>query len=705
MLESSEFPYYMGGLPPKIPSSEQSAEKVGESPSSLITQLIIEKIEVPSSPHTRELPDVTVMNQQSIDEGIQKSLSDIHDLEQFPAQIENVELISEFIQGWVADFILKGVAFSIQNGLPPLLELAKLPTDLPHYEAAFENIKFVSDLIEIGTGSAALIYKHRILKTAQKTIANISNMQLDSEQRTRLNVLSAKINQQEQQLSGSMGKAAIKTTRSLVLLSNYAMRFVSHPLVNAVTSGFGYIASGLSCVLYAMSYKGIKNSLKKEHSWKKDFNELLDSELLKIDRTLLEKSQISAPIKELSPVNEVPTPVKEVSTPIKDVSPLVNEVSPLIKELLQTREIRKNTQLSTLETAIAVDPTKKVDIQDKVRQMKNFGLNQFIDNLEKQSLSEVEWKSRLKERLGSAYDSDLAKALYHDYRFIERISDSETHSAEDKADAIADVKKMIAENISQCNQKWIDQQSDKSLLSTYNDYHLVLDSTLKASLSNMIKVKHKVESKFLKMKKTIIGTNLATTAVYFGLSLAVGVLGLATTPFGGAGLILLLCSAGALTVGWGVSGSAYYQSYKIKPDATAALFKGSYLRLYFYYTMAKIQRVQTKSDHWNEKALALEKELEYKGWKDFSKNAKLQISDQPGQFDTLNVLSNTISCCDPSLLRIETKELLKKQLGIDVDGLQDSIKNEPEMKRMISSFFNLEPEDLIKFIERQKEMS
>ena len=132
-------------------------------------------------------------------------------------------------------------------------------------------------------------------------------------------------------------------------------------------------------------------------------------------------------------------------------------------------------------------------------------------------------------------------------------------------------------------KNWIDNQSQDIVLSTYVDYHSVLDPTLKNSIAQMVSKKHKVEESFLKMKKIFTGTRFTAATIIAGIALALTIIALVSNPIGAAALVITLLTVASALLTAGLYAASYHQAYGQKPGLTAAALKGSYIRLYYYY--------------------------------------------------------------------------------------------------------------------------
>ncbi len=306
-------------------------------------------------------------------------------------------------------------------------------------------------------------------------------------------------------------------------------------------------------------------------------------------------------------------------------------------------------------------------------------------------------------------------------------------------------------------QTWYKKQSQDDLLRFYIDHQETIESTTKNALKEMVSKKYEIETKFInfKLTRSSLAFSLATISLTVGCTLAV--IGLLTSPVGGAGLILLILSIGSIATSFGISGAGLYQAYREKPEATGAFFKGIQLKIlwtqlqqaiqnYFHQSkekklveVAKIlhnlqqstmqkeepkyqeafiaykkaktdfEQSQERVQKWNQKLQHLQNGLAKKHWHDFARQASLKSSESLESFDTLRAFNEALQACDLRLLSDETKTLLKMQLGLDLETLQAEVKksaeNNPEtIKNALQKFFILDDAGLISFIEAQQDL-
>ena len=87
-------------------------------------------------------------------------------------------------------------------------------------------------------------------------------------------------------------------------------------------------------------------------------------------------------------------------------------------------------------------------------------------------------------------------------------------------------------------QTWFRKQSQDDLLRFYIDHQETIENTTKNALKEMVSKKFEIETRFInfKLTRSSLAFSLATISLTVGCTLAV--IGLLTSPVGGAGLIL-----------------------------------------------------------------------------------------------------------------------------------------------------------------------
>ena len=116
----------------------------------------------------------------------------------------------------------------------------------------------------------------------------------------------------------------------------------------------------------------------------------------------------------------------------------------------------------------------------------------------------------------------------------------------------------------------------------------------------------------------------------------------------------------------------------------------------------EIKERQLQSKQWSKQAEELNETLEKLAWCDFASNAKLKLHSEKETFDTLDTLNQLLSNCDFDLLSDETKEMLEKQLGIDIPALEyERKKDGTAVKTMVRNFFNMYDDAFVQFVGQQ----
>lgn len=303
-------------------------------------------------------------------------------------------------------------------------------------------------------------------------------------------------------------------------------------------------------------------------------------------------------------------------------------------------------------------------------------------------------------------------------------------------------------------EAWYKTQSkDKlQLLEFYVDHQETIELTVKNSLRQMVTKKHAMEARLLNFKYLSSTANFTAATVVFGVSLALAIIGLATTPLGGAGFILLGLSVGSTIISVGLVLEGHRRAYIEKPTSTWAIWtQGIEIRMfwgrfrsnfYSYRQTAKKERLTKSAKHlyqlqqtatdkddqkylsalkaykkakadvennqkkiaeWDQRLKKFKNIMTQKGWKDFSRQASLKISEDASAFDTLQAFVHAFENCDITLLSKETKKLLETELGIDLANLEEQHKKNPHwVKNTLQNFFTLNDSELVEFMGLQK---
>lgn len=655
-------------------------------------------------------------------------------IEENLTESESLNTVTTIIQDWVVDFTLKDGAFSFHHGLPFMLEKMNVissPSNLSNLNPAFRWMRAITDVIDLGTGLVGIFHKKKILNAMQKTIAELKSKSalLQPEQLKRLEYLIKLINYEEDQLSTKIKEQTGRGVRSYLSITSFSLSWLTQSsLVVNIVNVLGHISSGIGAIFSGVHFYKSSKNLKTHRQWSKDFIGWVKSKTLSISREkMLETTQQNL----------------------------------VIQHLKTKRNQRNEAHLKILNET---NSNEKMNlIHDKVYKIKCSGLQNFIEKLNGQEISVNELQERLQEKLGCTLDPLLIQTIRNAYvNYLTQIENTKDLPSKEKQELLIPAKKEIEKQIGNCVRAWMNAQSKETLISTYIDYQAVLDSTVKSSLVEMVKIKHGEAANILTVKRNIGGISFTIASAIFAAGLAFMIIALVANPIGAAALVMILLTAASITIGFALAGVGHYYAYREQPRLTSTILKGAYLRLYSYYIVATIhrikekianyvqhdrqqkreqlaassmgqlplfssssspspnealthstfrvnveqdfQKIQLKSEYWKNKAIALEKEFEESAWKDFAEKSDLQVATQPNTFDTLEVLAEALSDCDLTLLDADTIEFLEKQLGINIHILQKEIEKDPQaIKKLLKEFFNTSAGGFVKFIQLKKE--
>jgi hypothetical protein len=659
------------------------------------------------------------------------------DLIKQKAESSNSTLTALFIlQGWVADIVLKGGSAFTQAGLPFLLGTTE--DALPGLNPAIEGVRLGASFFDVTSGFFGFLYRLKILDQAEQEILKLKSLakSLQPDQLARLKQLEKAIKYVRSQLPSERKEQILRMGRNAFSYFTFALAwFKNHPLASALTASTYTLIGGFNAALYGLFFYRAHQHLEAHRHWSKKFKAWIKMRTLSIDKT-------------------------------REVKPeMVDHFKNSLEGMLAKRKERRDNQIKMIKEKIASGEIKEETIRSKVKSFKHSGLESWIENLNIQRMTSATFQVELEKKLGVSLDSAIVQSIYKVALQLNKIKESNL-SAQEKAIDREPLKKLLTEHLDACCEQWLKEQSQESLLSTYVDYHSVLEPTLKNSLAQMVQKKHKIETIFLKFKKFQLGTQFSVATIIFGVALTLALIALLATSVGQAALILTILSVASVAISFGLIGRGYYLAYQQRPTLTAALLKGAYFRLYGYYTLAKIQslieKIQnyrqnalkhkrnqlaqsidqspsisrtfarrtkieaiemsdfsqikaegekkvSKAQQLREKAEALKEKLEEMTWKDFAQKAHLQVAQltdsdsKYASFDTLETLNHALYQADFNLLSQDTKELLEEQLGIDLPALQQAMEQDPTaFKQLLRNFFNLDTVAFTKFVGEQK---
>lgn len=637
------------------------------------------------------------LNEQEITEVIEISLEqceenylEIRKIQEEVAQNSNIYSVTGLVQMGVADFILKGGSASAQAGLSMIVQSPDLLADL---EFSVPIIKAATDIIDVNLGTIGLIYQYRMVQAGREELEKMSKMALDPEQRARLDKL-GKILELEDELVLIRGlnqtlRGAQNTFNSLRILATQS----SAASANALCLGLGGMVFGIQSLIYARLFSQASNHLNNFVHWTKNLKDWVE------DHTHM------------------------------------NVGTGELNALLETRMARESERREKLVKKLTNNKISLAEVKIRVENVKTEGFQNFIQLLGKQAklskLSEEAWIGRLEERIGASLNLNQREICQQVYRL--QIQEPSTENEE-----LKDLKTSLA---SDCAAVWLSNQSDDSVISAYLDHQAVIDSTVKIPLANIISQKHELEEKFLHLETMSTSTQMVVTGLLAAVLISLAIVSFAVTPIGPVSLIVIGCMviSGLFAVGFLITGT--YFAYKQRPELTSALLKGAYLKLFYYYARAatvalgdylsiladikKSDLIQFFRKHiqastpesetsieennpmnisqyaeWMKKAELYQEELDRLAWEDFANQTASKISKD--SFDTLSAFTKALSETDTQLLSDELKDLIEKQLGIDLSTLQmEAAKNPSAVKKLVRKFFILRDADYTKFLRQQ----
>jgi hypothetical protein len=684
-------------------------------------------------------------NSSQINPNLKHIQQSFHSLKQKAENSSSTETMLTIVQLWVADFVMKGVAKTAHSGVP--FFLGNSSVSLPILGPVTESIKCGTNTFDIGISLLAFIYQNKILKEAEQELFRLKSMSytLTPDQLRRLEQLEKIIKYEKSLLNSQECEQHIRLIRNAFSYFTFVFSWLETThLLTSLTAGSEALIGGFNAALYGIYFYRAHKNLQAHRQWSKDFKAWIKDKTSFVD---------------LESHSDCHT------------DPSIQASAQHIIEKRAERNAKPLSKIQLLKDKIAQKEISTEHIQARVKDIKHSGLQRFVEFLgleeKKPEMCLEKFQKALEEKLGKvSLDSTIVGSLHTAYLKLKELNASKPLSPEKQIE-IEKNREGISQLLDRCCEEWMKAQDEDTLLATYVDYQSVLDPTIKNSLIDMVRKKHQIEKNFLKVKRVNFGVRFSVGTIICGVALTLAIIGLVATPVGAAALILTALTIGSIAVSFTLLGRGYYCAYRKKPGLTAATLKGAYFRLYAYYALAQIDsaeesieqalkstwqkkrnqlatvidrlplihrlfsRKEKKSEaiptlsttietdfqeslskfkHWKAKAVALENELEKLTWKDFAKQANLQValkSAKPSatsqDFDTLEALNDALNHVNFDLMSSDTKELLEMQLGIDVKFLQKEIEKDPLLvKKLLLNFFNLDDVAFVKFIGEQR---
>jgi hypothetical protein len=679
--------------------------------------------------------------------GIQAEISqveaqlDLQSIEQTAQQSSQTKTILKIFQLWVSDYVLKGGSTSVQVSLPTFLERLSGVSHLPKLDSAVEFIRMVTSVFDTGAGLATLFYKVKILNGAEDQINELKAHpeRLLPDQLARLEQLEGMIKYEKETiplLVVEQGVRGVKNFFSSVLF--ILMWLPRHAPFAQVAEFVNEGAAGANAILMALLFYRANQDLCAHENWSEDFK------AWRADKQAEARAQIA-------------------------LANTISETQEIAEQLKAKQAQRHQTHADKIKSVKTRLESKELTwrkVEECIKEFQRAELQYLLGSLPLRELSTEVIQQKLEAKLGVQLDSSTVKAIHKHYLQLDDLLKIEDNPQQH---LVYERKSILLQNLDECLSVWIEKQSEEKLLEIYVDYHDVLNPTLKASLTDLIDKKHQVEGGILTFKYFNASTLFAVSTVISGVLIGLLIIGAASNPVGAAALIALGMTAASLTISGCLVTASYYYLYKSKPGSTVASLQGVYLVLCSYHLMSslhslkermgnylqtawnhkrdqiaqlishlpslpfatrrvsddkliemrkeaqeELQASQSRAEYWANKAIALQVALEETAWADFSKQADLKVDIQSGSHpgfidyerqDTLQIFNQLLSHCDLSLLSPENKELIEKQLGINLSIIEAEIKKDPlAVKKLLRNFFILDDSGYVSFIGRQREL-
>lgn len=648
----------------------------------------------------------------------------------------------------------------------------------------FQHVELLSALVEfsnLGLTGLTSIYKGKILKQVEETILKVKNEYSRDDVPNSIKDWEAKLSEEKAKLSSDSVFLGVRGLRDLSYLFKFSIERLnltalpfSHKIaefLGIAGAVFGTIISAITLsrsVQSASTYNKWSENFKKWHAkaWphiKESFNALnaftpaksTYTEKMRLNDYRIELNQL---IKQSKSLTDIRLKLKNLGitldssiTSKKELKQKMHHINfehKLLYDYIRQRENSKvlehilRTSESYLEKreAIAKNKVNKLmpQFDELLPQIKEVSKPRFIRHLNE--------LIDMAQRPGSTLEGLRAK-INELGLVIPSIFESNTK--EDYAKYFTELK--IDQNLAndpQFNQ-WLASQSRESLLKAYIDHQETIAQTSKNSLIEMVAKKHELEGKFIKFKMAESSISFTIGAISLTVTAVLAIIGLASIPFGGAGLLLLALSVGTGIVSLSLMGAGHYLSYryrssnysleaftysvnfklftaKIRSSIDETLYEikrrkfdaitreidalaGSAQKVdeklleRQEHILEDLKKKEAKVLKWKNKIENLENRRAQQSWQDFVSYARLRVGTVDSPFDTLKAFTEAFEQCDLSLLDEETKSFFEVQLGFNIEQLQAKLKADPEaVKKTLQKFFTLGDAELISFIEQQE---
>lgn len=531
---------------------------------------------------------------------INESINQVEDINKILQEVKekvetshSAQAYSTLVQNVVANYILKGGATAVEFTFPFILPSRDL-------DLISRDLTFSAEVVDIGVGTVNLIIKGRALQAAQEKIAELKKSEsLTPEQEQRLKQLERRVEYENQSSFLKVIEIGSKITRFVGYIGTVLSQ-ANTIKADTLLDVFGSpVIKICGAVYYGTLFAQARNNLSIQEDWSKTFKTWIDNNTLhttvddKTNRVYFEQrgEKFSFSWKDRDKIKGLESKIKE----------------------------RRTKQLEILHSKLGKDKVNTEPIKSKIKQMKDQGISSFLKVLNewKEPPSLELFKEMLEERVGKPLNDELANQIYNDYCKV-RSASKQTPLTKETTESIT----ALSKNIKKYVEKWIDQQSDDDLLSTYLDYQSVIDNTVKSSIVKMVEKKHAIEKDFLNFNRTSLGIKLGTACLVAAGFLIACILSLVGVVFGPMVLILTLLTGLSTAVSIMLFLASNRYSKQQRPGFSDTL--GMQFRLLYYKAVAAILSLKEK----------IIKNEEHHSWQDKSKRVdvigqSLLSSSQP----------------------------------------------------------------------------
>ncbi len=642
-----------------------------------------------------------------------------------------------------------------------------------HFEE-FQNVwnlglKLIAAL-DIGSAGIMLICKIKMLEQSRSLLEKIKQdpnfSSLSLEESKKITKWEMNLKLEEENLASEKLKFGLEASYLALVATNTALNSTSGTLpgVAMAASGLSWTLDVFWVVLVGLALKQAQKNTQTVTDWRREFQQYLSARLPKSTIQLANKPEDEALANHIR---------LDLLLPAETDDKYQESLATLIQgtqDLLTKREAIAHQKLLKLRPHFQ-DLAPKIEVQQRAsfdhamntverilsnpHIVLNFKKDSKMDSKVQEQLLEAK---ALLEKWG--FTKEQHPEIFSSFDTWEKATElAEKRTARHTLFKNFELWKADPEAVQNQFQTWYDaQKSDAQtqdkLLQSYIDHQETLEQTTKNALNQMIQQKHEIEESFLGLKQVRLNIHFNLSLVSLAISATLAIIGLATTPFGGIGIIFLVLSAGSFAVGLGMIGASCYQSYRVKPQTTQLMMKGFQLKLLWanlrlaiqdYTHQAKNKKLkaisqilldalsdplhktdnekhqkllveyekakkefeesQNKVKEWTERAKQLQTELTQATWQDFVQQADLKHSTDEKGFDTLRAFNEAFQACDLELLNPEVKLLLETHLGLDLKAAQAALskdKNSEAVKKTLQKFFSLDDASLVSFIQQQQ---